>query len=71
MATQHIETLIIGAGQAGLATGYELQRRGRELLIVDGVERVGDSWRRHWDSLRLFTPREVQQPARAPFRGES
>ena len=29
MNTQQIETLIIGAGQAGLATGYHLQRRGR------------------------------------------
>jgi cation diffusion facilitator CzcD-associated flavoprotein CzcO len=26
MATQHADILIIGAGQAGLATAYELQR---------------------------------------------
>ena len=71
MVTQHIETLIIGAGQAGLATGYELQRRGRELLIVDGVERVGDSWRRHWDSLRLFTPGKYNSLPGLPFPGES
>ncbi|MCE0487403.1 NAD(P)/FAD-dependent oxidoreductase [Ornithinimicrobium sp. EGI L100131] len=71
MATQHIETLIIGAGQAGLATGYELQRRGRELLIVDGVERVGDSWRRHWDSLRLFTPGKYNSLPGHPFPGGS
>jgi len=71
MATQHIETLIIGAGQAGLATGYELQRRGRELLIVDGVERVGDSWRRHWDSLRLFTPGKYNSLPGLPFPGGS
>jgi putative flavoprotein involved in K+ transport len=69
MATQHIETLIIGAGQAGLATGYELQQRGRELLIVDGVERVGDSWRRHWDSLRLFTPGKYNSLPGLPFPG--
>jgi hypothetical protein len=31
MATQHIDTLIIGAGQAGLATGYHLKRLGREV----------------------------------------
>ena len=35
MTTQHIETLIIGAGQAGLSTGYHLQRLGRPFLIVD------------------------------------
>lgn len=56
MQTHHIETLIIGAGQAGLATGYHLKQRGREFLIVDSVERVGDNWRCHWDSLRLYTP---------------
>jgi putative flavoprotein involved in K+ transport len=56
MTTQHIETLIIGAGQSGLATGYQLQRRGRPFLVVDGAERVGDNWRHQWDTLRLFTP---------------
>ena len=56
MTTQHIETLIIGAGQAGLSTGYHLQRRGRPFLIVDGNERVGDNWRQQWDTLRLYTP---------------
>jgi len=71
MSTQHIDSLIIGAGQAGLATGYQLQRRGRECLIVDGVERVGDSWRRHWDSLRLFTPGRYNSLPGLPFPGEA
>lgn len=56
MDDQHIETLVIGAGQAGLATGYHLRRLGRPFLIVDGNERVGDNWRHQWDSLRLYTP---------------
>jgi putative flavoprotein involved in K+ transport len=43
MTTQHIETLIIGAGQAGLSTGHHLQRQGRPVLIVDGNERIGDN----------------------------
>jgi putative flavoprotein involved in K+ transport len=50
------ETVIIGGGQAGLATGYELKRRGRPFLILDAGDRIGDSLRRRWDSLRLFTP---------------
>jgi putative flavoprotein involved in K+ transport len=50
------ETLIIGGGQAGLATGYHLSRRGVPFLIVDEQDRVGDAWRTRWDSLRLFTP---------------
>ena len=56
MTNQHVETLIIGAGQAGLSTGYHLKRRGRPFLIVDGNERVGDNWRQQWDTLRLYTP---------------
>lgn len=56
MTTQHIDTLIVGAGQAGLATGYHLARLGREFLIVDGGARVGDNWRCHYDSLRLYSP---------------
>lgn len=57
MSTQHIETLIIGAGQAGLATGQQLQQRGgRPFLIVDGNDRIGDNWRQQWDSLRLYSP---------------
>lgn len=54
--TEHIETVIVGAGQAGLATGYHLQRRGRPFVILDAQRRVGDGWRRQWDSLRIFTP---------------
>ena len=56
MTIEHIETAIIGAGQAGLATAYHLQRRGRSCLILDGNEHIGDNWRAHWDSLRLYTP---------------
>jgi putative flavoprotein involved in K+ transport len=67
MSTQHIETLIIGAGQAGLSTGYHLQRRGRPFLIVDGAERVGDNWRHQWDTLRLFTPAKLDGLPGLPF----
>lgn len=48
-------TVIIGAGQAGLAAGYHLSRRNIPFLIVDAHPRIGDSWRTRWDSLRLFT----------------
>ena len=51
-----IDTVVIGAGQSGLSTGYHLAKRGRPFVILDAHERVGDCWRRHWDSLRLFTP---------------
>jgi putative flavoprotein involved in K+ transport len=50
------EVIVIGAGQAGLAAGYHLARRGVRFIILDGSPRIGDSWRSRWDSLRLFTP---------------
>ena len=56
MTTQHIETVIIGAGQAGLSTAYHLQRLGRDCLVLAAEDRVGDGWRHQWDSLTLFTP---------------
>ena len=56
---EHIETVIIGGGQAGLSVGYHLARRERPLVILDANKRVGDSWRNRWDSLVLFTPARV------------
>jgi putative flavoprotein involved in K+ transport len=56
MDTTEIETVIIGAGQAGLATGYHLRRRGRAFVILDSGSRVGDNWRRQWDTLKLYSP---------------
>jgi putative flavoprotein involved in K+ transport len=53
---EHIDTLVIGGGQAGLAAGYHLTRAGMPFVIVDANGRTGDAWRSRWDSLRLFTP---------------
>ncbi|HEX4811410.1 MAG TPA: NAD(P)/FAD-dependent oxidoreductase [Nonomuraea sp.] len=50
------DTIVIGGGQAGLATGYHLKRLGRSFVVLDGNARSGDSWRNRWDCLRLFTP---------------
>ena len=54
--TTHLETIVIGAGQAGLATAYQLRQSGRDCLVVDAGARVGDGWRHQWDSLRLYSP---------------
>jgi cation diffusion facilitator CzcD-associated flavoprotein CzcO len=54
--TERIDTVVVGGGQAGLAVGYHLARRGLPFVILDASERIGDAWRNRWDSLRLFTP---------------
>lgn len=53
---EYVDTVVIGAGQAGLSAGYFLARRGRNFVIVDAGARIGDNWRCHWDSLRLYSP---------------
>jgi putative flavoprotein involved in K+ transport len=53
---ERFETVVIGGGQAGLATGYHLARRGRPFVILEADERVGDVWRKRFDSLRLYSP---------------
>lgn len=67
MTTQHIETLIIGGGQAGLATGYYLQQEGRPCLILESNARIGDQWRSAWDSLCLYTAARYDGLPGLPF----
>jgi putative flavoprotein involved in K+ transport len=70
MTVQYIETLIVGAGQAGLATGYHLTRLGRESLIVDGNGRIGDNWRCRYDSLKLYSPAKFDGLPGMDFPGD-
>jgi putative flavoprotein involved in K+ transport len=66
---EQIETAIVGGGQAGLALGYHLGQRGRSFVILDANERTGDSWRKRWDSLRLFTPAYLSDLPGLDFAG--
>src|SRR5919106_2441505 len=54
--TERVETLIIGGGQAGLAAAYHLTTRGLTCLVLDANERIGDSWRKRWPTLKLYSP---------------
>lgn len=51
-----VEVAVVGAGQAGLAAGRALLQAGRSFLILEAADRVGGSWPRYYDSLRLFSP---------------
>ena len=53
---ERFDTIVIGAGQAGLAVGHHLAERAMDFVILDGASRLGETWRKRWDSLRLFTP---------------
>jgi putative flavoprotein involved in K+ transport len=56
------ETVVIGAGQAGLAVSHELTRAGVEHVVLERG-RVGQRWRDRWASFCLVTPNwTVQLP---------
>jgi len=67
--TKHLHTVIIGGGQAGLATGYFLKRMKKNFIILDENVKIGDSWRKRWDSLKLFTPSQHDSLPGLPFPG--
>jgi putative flavoprotein involved in K+ transport len=58
---------MVGGGQAGLAAGYHLARRGENFVILDENHHTGDSWRKRWDGLKLFTPGKFNNLPGAPF----
>jgi len=64
---ERVHTIIIGGGQAGLSVGYYLKRQGRPFVILEANQRIGDTWRRRWDSLRLFTPARFDGLVGMPF----
>jgi putative flavoprotein involved in K+ transport len=66
-AAERFETVVIGGGQAGLSVGYHLTQRGLPFVILDAHQRIGDSWRKRWDSLRLFTPVRFSGLSGMPF----
>ncbi len=61
------DVVVVGAGQAGLAVGYHLARRGVRFVIVDAGTEIGQVWRSRWDSLTLFTPAEYCSLPGTPF----
>lgn len=65
-----IDTLIIGGGQAGLATAYHLARLDMPCQVIDEQQRAGDTWRHTWDSLRLYSPARLDGLPGTPFPGD-
>jgi putative flavoprotein involved in K+ transport len=68
--TEVIDTVVIGAGPAGLVAAYHLQRAGVSFVVLEASGRVGDSWRARYDGLRLFSlPHYASLPGwRIPVR---
>ena len=56
MVAEHVETLIVGGGQAGLTMSHMLSRRGCPHLVLERGK-IGERWRHErWDGLRFQFP---------------
>ncbi|MEV8170876.1 NAD(P)/FAD-dependent oxidoreductase [Microbacterium sp. NPDC077486] len=58
-----LDSLVIGAGQAGLSASFHLRRRGIEHVVLDADARAGGAWQHRWDAL---TMRDVHGVAELP-----
>ena len=52
-----VDTVIIGAGPAGLACAGSLKMRGQDAVVLEKAAAVGSVWHRHYDRLHLHTPK--------------
>lgn len=65
-----LDTIVIGAGQAGLAAGYQLQRVGLNFRILEASAAAGGSWPHYYQSLHLFSPARFSSLPGLPFPGD-
>ena len=66
---RRIDTVIIGAGQAGLAVSHELTAHGRDHVLLERGQ-TAERWRsQSWDSLRLLTPNWMTRLPGHAYRG--
>jgi putative flavoprotein involved in K+ transport len=66
----HYPVIIIGAGQAGLAAGYHLQRAGLNFMILEASSEPGGSWPAYYESLKLFSPARYSSMPGLAFPGD-
>ena len=64
------EVAVVGGGQAGLAMGHHLARRGFDFTILEAGDGPAEAWLGRWDSLRLFTPARRDALPGRPFPGD-
>src|SRR5215211_1374302 len=52
-----VETIIVGGGQAGLATSYYLTQHGREHVVIEAAAQPAHVWAdERWDSFTVVSP---------------
>ncbi|WJV48946.1 NAD(P)-binding domain-containing protein [Streptomyces flavofungini] len=66
----HVDVVVIGGGQSGLATEHSLLGVGLEPVVLEASERAAGSWPRYYDSLTLFSPAGCGSLPGMPFGGD-
>ncbi len=66
-ARTEVDTLVIGAGPAGLATAACLAQRGEHALVIDQAHEPASSWRHHYERLHLHTVKTHSALPGLPF----
>jgi indole-3-pyruvate monooxygenase len=64
---ERVETLVVGAGPAGLAVAACLRRAGREFVVVEQLDSVGARWRSRYRRLHLHTAKQYSGLPHLPF----
>ena len=59
LSLETFPVVVVGGGQAGLAVSYHLTKAHITHVVLDAETRTGDSWRRRWSTLKLFTPARI------------
>lgn len=62
-----LDAVVVGGGQAGLASGYHLQKAGLNYMILEAGEQPAGSWPQYYDSLKLFSPARYSSLPGYPF----
>jgi putative flavoprotein involved in K+ transport len=63
------DTVIVGAGQAGLIMSHHLRQAGRDHVVLDRRSTLGGSWQDRWDDFRLVTPNWTVSFPSQPYDG--
>jgi len=67
---KHIDTIIIGGGQAGLSTSYYLKKQDQHHIIFEKANQPAQVWRDRWDSFTLITPNRMIRLPGASYSGD-
>ena len=70
MTAERADIVVVGAGQAGLASAYAAQRAGMEPVVLEAAAEPAGSWPRYYESLELFSPARYSALPGRPMPGD-